>query len=341
MLFYEIVVEQLDLAAELLQKQHAIQSRLALILIDNAVEYSLHRYATDYFALNTISGSLSVPERRGLCRRRAEATGQHFESKVAFARHQGAMTEDQATFVRNAHEFRNEAYHAGRAHDPIIAQLAAAYYLLFCEMLPKLAPRLMHFRLDRTLSDRVKSHLGGQTRTPMPDAEMIATSLTHAMPQVGGCLSDACRKSLVGQLSDIRGTIDYIIRNDTTAGDVESLILETQFWSALWGAAPSEGLTVRVNDAGVAEVDPDQKDQWEDALRQMRTTWSPSVSLRTFDRWERRIAALAGDGKPGALLQRYRQLQSEIDPFRRMLSDRCGSLDQHIDEVIERRSLGE
>jgi len=115
--FYEIVVEQLDLAAELLHEQHPMQSRLTLILVDNALEFALHRYARDHFAGNPVPYYLPIAKRRRLYRQRLKVSGQHLKPKLAFARSQDVITEDQARFVRHAHEFRNQAYHAGRAYD--------------------------------------------------------------------------------------------------------------------------------------------------------------------------------------------------------------------------------
>ena len=341
MRFYEIVAEQLDLAAELLQAQHPMQSRLALILVDNAAEHALHRYATDCFALSPGPSHLPVLERRKQHQKRAEVCGQYIGPKIAFARCRDAMTDDQATFVRKAHGFRNQAYHAGQAHDPIITELVTAYYSLFCQMLPSLAPRMMSFKLNGSLSRRVERHMGKEAKLPVPDPRGIAESLLLVLPQPRRDLASACRVSLTEWLSEIRSLIDYLMRNDPGAGDAESLILDTQFWDAFWGAAPPEGLTVRVNETGVAEVDPDQKDEWEEALRRMRASWSPEVSLNTLGKWERRIAELPRETRPGGLLQKYCKLQSEMESFRTMLSERCGDLDRHVDELIERQSLAE
>lgn len=177
MRFYEITVEQLDLAAELLQEQHPMQSRLALILVDNAVEYALHSYVTDCFAVNPVPSHLPILERRKQHQKRAEVCGQHIKPKIAFARCQDTITEDQATFVRKAHGFRNQAYHAGRVHDPIITELVSAYYSVFCQMLVGLSPRMMRFGFDQNLSPRVRRHLKMEPSTPLPDANATAQSL--------------------------------------------------------------------------------------------------------------------------------------------------------------------
>jgi len=325
MRFYEIIAEQLDLAAELLQEQHAMQSRLALILVDNAVEFALHRHAVDHFLLNPVPNYLPVPERRRQHKKRAKICGQRLKRKVAFARCKDAITEDQATFVRNAHEFRNQAYHAGRGHDPIITELATAYYALFCEMIPNLAPRMITARIGASYSQRVARHIRNDAQPFLPgreSAELVAGSLLHVLPEPNRSLSEAFQEALAAVLVEIRCCIDYLVRYEPNVNNAERLILDTQFWHAFWGAAPVEGLTVRVDEAGMAEVDPDQKDEWEEALRQMRASWSPRVSLNTLDKWDRRITELTRESNPGTLLQKYCKLHAEMEPFRKMLLER-------------------
>lgn len=341
MRFYEIVVEQLDLAAELLQEQHPMQSRLGLVLVDNAVEYALYRYAADCFDENPVPSHFPVLERRQRHKKRAQVLDKYIAPKIAYARSKDAITEDQAMFVRKAHGFRNQAYHAGRTHDPIITQLVSVYYAIFCQMIVGLSPRTIRFGLDQNLSPRVSRHLKMEPSAPMPNANATAQSLMRALPLPPSTLQEACRDSLSAQLADIRDIIDYLVRGDPAVADIEALVQDVQFQHAFWGAAPVEGLTVRVNDKGSAEVDPDQKDEWEAALRKMRSTWSPSVSAKTLDRWETRIDQLTQESKPGILLQKYCKLQEEMEPFRKMILDRCSRFDQHVEEQIERRFLGE
>lgn len=57
MRYFEIVIGQLDLAVELLSAEHPTRSKLALILVDNAIEYMLHNYALEVFRKNPVYGS--------------------------------------------------------------------------------------------------------------------------------------------------------------------------------------------------------------------------------------------------------------------------------------------
>lgn len=342
MRYYEIIVGQLDLAAELLHAQHPTQSRLALILVDNAVEYVLHRYAVDYFRFNPVSGGLPVEERREQYKERAKVRGQHLKPKITFALGKNAITKDQARFVRNVHEFRNQAYHAGLVHDPIITELATAYYSLFCQMLPNLAPRMISVKFGASFSPRVECHISREARLRLPTREgvdLIVSSLKHALPQPKRTLAEACRSSLAGRLDDVRSLIDHLVRNDTTAKSAEHLILDTQFWTDFWARAPEEGFTLRDTGFGGVVVDPSQKKQWEEVTTHMRTSWRPRVSVQTLERWDRRISGLTSESIPGKLLQKYCKLESEIEPFEQMISRRCAAYDQHIDELLEEERI--
>jgi len=336
MRFYEIVVEQLDLAAELLQKQHPMESRLALILVDNATEYALHRFATDYFKLTDARYGCTLEEKRAFFRTKGKVEGQHIKPKIAFARKEGAISADQAMFVRYAHEFRNQAYHAGRTHDPIVTELAAMYYTLFCEMLPGFSPRRMRLKSNATLTERVKRHM------PVPAVIMpgpscsceIALSLLHILPQVECEIAVALRAALADWLAEIDEVIDYLVRNDDSAKEAEFLIQDTQYRNDLWAGAPPEGFMFCDDGSGDVAVDPSQKAAWEQMHENMKD-WRPNVTAQTLERWKRRVDGLISGDPPGILLQKYCKLVAEIEPFKKMIERRCAAFDQYIEELID------
>ena len=71
----------------------------------------------------------------------------------------------------------------------------------------------------------------------------------------------------------------------------------------------------------------------------MRSSWKPEISLTTLDRWKSRIATLTSESMPGVLLQKYCKLQSEIEPFEKMIKQRCAVFDHHVESLIERKQL--
>ena len=337
MRFYEIVVEQMDRAAELLRACHPMESRLALILVDNAVEYALHRYAVDYFESSTPPGAVPIPEKREFYQIQREVCGRYLAPKVAFAEKQGAITSDHASFIRDVHEFRNQAYHAGHAHDPIVSELVATYFAVCCEMLPGLAPRVMRFRMDDAVTPRVSTHVDALSATIMPGADTaraIAASLLEILPDTRRSLAEALRHALDKRLSKVKKLLECLVKNDPRSTDIESLVLDVQFWGEYWGSAPLEGFTFRDNGEGTIAVDPLQEVEFRKHQEAMKD-WSPKVSLATLGRWHTRMRELTTETNPGALLQKYRKLDSEMEPFEKMVGERCGAFDRFVEEQMD------
>lgn len=337
MRFFEIVLEQLDLAAELLHSRNPTQSRLALILVDNAAEYALHRYAVDWLARYPVPYQLPVLERKKLHKKRARVLGQHIKPKIAFARLQNAITADQATFIREAHEFRNQAYHAGRTHDSIITELATTYFSAFLRMLGGLAPGTIWIKSDHMLSPRVRQHLGDNiplTISTENGIQSLVDSLERSLPVAPQTLSEACRATLEGWLIEIRYCIDSLVQDDDSVSSAAALIRDVQYWSCFWSNAPDEGFTLLDDGTGGAIVDPDQETEWKKLQEDMQG-WRPRVSERTLRRWDARIDGLREPSKPGVLLQKYCKLVSEIEPFMKMLSHRCAAFDHYIEELLD------
>lgn len=335
MRFYAIVVEQLDMAAELLQKRHPMESRLALILVDNAVEYALHRYATDYFKLNIPPGAAPIPEKRKFYKLRDKTCGQCINPKVAFAEQRNAITADQASFIRVAHKFRNQAYHAGRAHDSVISELVTTYFVVCCDILPSLAPKMMRSRSSDAATPRVAAHIRSLSGPVMPGAgtaKEIVASLFNTLPDAGRTLAEALRQALESRLMGIEELVAYLVKNDPSVVDAESLIRDIQFWGEYWGAAPPEGFTFRDDGKGTIAVDPLQQEEYEKLQETMRG-WCPKVSPATLKRWERRIGELTDVAKPGELLQKYWKLVlEEIEPFEKIVRERCAAFDHLVEE---------
>src|SRR5438093_12293718 len=99
------LVEQLDLAAELLAAKSPIRARLALILVDNAVELLCHDRCEHSLAYDAACGP---PEANRLAADEARSVlGKYFDPKLKFLKHRGEITEDEELFCRLAHEVRN------------------------------------------------------------------------------------------------------------------------------------------------------------------------------------------------------------------------------------------
>lgn len=336
MQYFETVIGQLDLASTLLDKQAPLKSRLALILVDNAVEFMLHRYALDTFAQDASLRALE--ERQFSAGARDKVLSHYFDPKVTFARTQHVLSDDEACFCHHAHPFRNEAYHQGILHDDIVLELAMSYHALACDFLPRVGPRSMTRVIGRSTPPVVRKHLGSDDSVNLLSTETlqrVADSLDQARPRADQSLGDALESTATKRVSHIKEGLEHILRNDPRARSQAELVRELQYWHDYYAMAPEGVFVFHEKPGGGVEIDPGQKTAWLEAREYMRFQWHPRVSLSTIARWERRASELALDSEPGRLLQKYRKLIDDLESFESMVENRCAGLDFAIEQAVE------
>jgi hypothetical protein len=206
MQFFSTIIEQLDMAISEIVVDQPINSRLALILIDNATELLVHRWCQQYAVKDT--ASLSPKMRR-------EATGDHFEPKLAVVKQLGQITEDERRFVAIAHAYRNELYHVGLRHEGVLRPIAQHYFQVACALLPKMGPRSIGWKPDFKLSDRVRKYVpdgGGPTSMAFHHREPIAAALLKSLPRDEVSLGMSLKTDLVNRIGRIEKHFAYISR---------------------------------------------------------------------------------------------------------------------------------
>jgi hypothetical protein len=175
-------LEQLDLTLEHITKGDANNARFGLMLTDNAVEITLHQLAVDkneklkrFAYMREGYGHMSALER---------ALGQHFVPKLKFAKIEGKLSDETADSIAILHEFRNEVYHIGIKHEPVLPTLAVFYFRLACDFLATYEPPFLMWSLDLRLPERAKKFLPAITCFP---AALNSTARRHTLGNSVSC----------------------------------------------------------------------------------------------------------------------------------------------------------
>jgi hypothetical protein len=223
--FFSTIIEQLDMALAEIAVDQPINSRLALILIDNATELLIHRSCEQYAARG--AGKDKTPLSPKM---RREATGDHFEPKLAVMRHVDAITEDERRFIAIAHAYRNELYHVGLRHEEVLRPIAQHYFQLACAFLPKMGPRSIGWGPDFKLSERVRRYVpdgGGPGSMAFHHREPIAAALLEALPRSRVSLGMSLKTDLMHRIGRIEKHFIHISRGldgkATPAATLENL----------------------------------------------------------------------------------------------------------------------
>lgn len=126
-------IDQLDLALDQLAMNDRNFDRFALLLIDNVVELTLHQFAQDKAAENTLwKFSKKFPNDPGTVE---DALSQYFDRKAKATCKLGFFSDPLKESILALHQFRNTAYHKGLRHEGILHSLALFYFECCCAVL--------------------------------------------------------------------------------------------------------------------------------------------------------------------------------------------------------------
>lgn len=164
LLFLAGVIEQLDLALEHVSKGDVHNARFGLMLTDNALELFLHQIVKDKRA---DAGSWRYREKPypHETQLRKAFLGS-FSDKVAFARLEGGLPADFSRTFNILHEYRNDIYHAGLAHEAILLSLARLYFDTVCAYLSGYEPSYFGWSSAQRMPDRAQRYFKGERGFP-------------------------------------------------------------------------------------------------------------------------------------------------------------------------------
>lgn len=166
--FLANIIEQIDLALEHVVKGDANNARFGLMLIDNAVEITLHQIAKDMQTKAESYRYREKPYEHAAILQ--DALGRNLEPKVKFAREIGRLDGKVSESVNIFHVFRNEVFHIGVQHEAILPTITEFYFELACDFVGAYSPPWI-FRNGRGSIFRTRSISCGRPATIMAHAE--------------------------------------------------------------------------------------------------------------------------------------------------------------------------
>ena len=352
------IVEQLDRAAAELSTDHPINSRLALILIDNATELLLHRQCAShlecdsmYFpmlkayqsilerdpAADVTSHLNDIAENTLSPQQRSKARGKSLEGKLKVLADKGDLTIFERRFIAIAHEYRNELYHVGLAHADIIRAVAGHYFLLSCDLLPRMRDGFLWVEAISsadTYTDIAKrylplrdgeldlSRIGSGIREQM--AEKLRFNLPSGLPNLAETLALSAHSSIEGVMANFRFLLE---NNPFDLGQRE--MLET----AQWQFDLSRELERR--DIDGLWVDPNYRQNFAKVVLELEKTWEQEYRSIPQESWIRRANSIEQEVDPLITLDKYQSLRKDMSYLEEAFESASEDLDRWIQHQID------
>ena len=268
-------------------------------------------------------------------RQRSQAKGSYLDGKLKVLESMKDITSKERRFVAIAHEYRNELYHVGLAHDEIIRAIAAQYFLLSCDLFTRLGNKGFFgpsFSSDDKYTEVANRYLpmhNGRLLAFDVDkadlAEKLRSALPAEIPDLAGALASSARK-LIKSVTD---EFAFLIRENPFGFDADKMLEVAQWQLDLAKALDSE-------DVDGLWVDPNYRQDFSRVATALEAKWRQRHSSLPDERWMRRAAAVERERDPLAALDLYQSLREDMSYLEESILSASSELDRWIQQQVDK-----
>lgn len=322
--FLANVIDQMDLALDNLALEDRNYKRFALILVDNAIELTLHRFAEDKNSENKLwepIGKTKFNPKLVLA-----ALGQHFEAKVKLAIALKLVSKDVGQTIIILHSFRNQAYHQGLQHEEVISALSLFYFQVVCQVLSEYEPGWFSWSSNEEIPYRARKYLGNN---PWKSNQEVCASAFSRLREVSEGfdleLIDDLSQHMEQVIDETDDMIDFLSSDSPEPKDRNSVILDCQAWPF---AFTEEGKAF-AKENGCPAKNVFEHVEW------ITKNYTWPIRKDPVSSWKRRLVSLKKESDNHKALKKYSDFMSQTSDVRTRITEAAIQLDQHIQQQID------
>lgn len=322
--FFADNIDQLDLALDQLAVADRNFDRFALMLIDNVVELTFHKFIQDKARENEMWTRLEEPRhdpkviQKGL--------GQNFDAKAKASSNLGLMDSKVCESILNLHSFRNTAYHKGLRHEGILHSLAIFYFRNACDLLSRYKPSFWSSCSSDRISHRALKYLG---KIKFCDHETAFRTAYARLDEVAASMTE----NLVGDLAaDMAKTIDeadtdisFLADEAPIKSSRDEVIIDCQAWPFAF----TEEAKAFAKNNGYQGQFVGSYIEW------IANNYKWPINKDPIIGWQARLQDLAKEADYHMALKRYCDFMHQTEDIRSKLSESAHQLDAHIQMQID------
>lgn len=360
-----VVVEQLDVATELVMAETVAKARLALIATDNLAELMLVRHAERVF--ESSEGSHWMKRKRYSAADRAKIR-RDFNQKVALALQpaegpswrsvEPIVSSGDAAVIRVAHRYRNGVYHEDRHNETLLPAITALYLqgvgrMFVAGFTPgtavggggvseRVAP-LSKWGYELPEGDKNRESFEFYAAAKVV-VDQICGPLTIALPDLASVLS----KDLVDR-GRRAGRVLTALRED---GMPEDRLRFSIFWSQFWGQHGADEFALELEDERrklterLRSCDDRRRDALETDLaateaayigrwHELQEAFVPSATPELIDDLMPAASKLAKARNFTSLLERFERMDAELLALEDALEHAVYAWEELVNQAVD------
>ncbi|WP_410509260.1 hypothetical protein RSJ42_03130 [Methanosarcina hadiensis] len=214
-------MEQIEEATIQIDKKTTTGSRLALILIDNALELSIWEKINSKYSIDNEDYEEIIS---GKFRAQLLKDYEYFNNKTNFLVSEGMITQKEKDVYDKCHFFRNEVYHQNIIRELIINDLAKIYLKACCNVILKLFDSSFYmFNYTKPVPEILTKYEIINSHGILKDGKIDEAVNTFFNTRVCSPLqfSQTLALDINKRIEKVRDDIDYIESASTTPGTFE------------------------------------------------------------------------------------------------------------------------
>ena len=317
-------IDQLDLALDQLAIRDRNFDRFALMLIDNVVELTLHKYAQDKAAENKLNGPYIEPKFDPSLI--SKALGRFFDDKAKLARDFGLIDDRHCTTLLHLHRYRNTVYHQGLRHEGILHSLAIFYFMNACDLLTAYEPIIWGSSRD-VYSHRALKYIGQMKMFANHETFKNAYArLREVVDSLDFDLLESLSLDMEITIEHIDEMIDFLATDSPEQCIRDDVIVKVQASSIAFTEtgkrfARDNGCTVKYVGAYL---------EW------LAKNYNWPIKTDPINSWRGKLTRLRQQSDCHIVLERFCNFMNETSEIRSQINEAASTLDIHIQQEIDR-----
>ncbi|WP_411725756.1 hypothetical protein [Methyloglobulus sp.] len=318
-------IEQLDLAAQQLDRRDPSYARFALILTDNVIELIIHRICLSELSFDAML--VKIGGSRFTSKQRSYARSQYFEPKIKLCKVIGKITSNQFNVIKICHGYRNELYHAGLKYNGIIWDIALFYYDFAIDVFES-APD--YWCSGIPVTPTVEKHAAKKDgRGIIHEIGMseIANSLRQLKPSRHRALSMALSESALEQTNDAAENLEFLVNNtsaDPKKRTEDEIVEELQFYDYIYS---EESVKERLSKA-------QNLTEYRETTNLIRKSWKPKHKSNPLPKFREQAKKIAKKSEDIDGLKEFESFKNNFTYFSRVVEENAIALEQKIQQEI-------
>jgi len=320
--FLANIIDQLDFALDHIALADVNYKRLALMLIDNAVELALHQHAENEKQPDWLMKEKPPEYLKAL----TQALGQRFEAKVRFARMTGLLTEEVAQSINTLHSYRNQLYHQGAMHDGILHALVVFYFRIACNVLAKMPMRGYSWNSSHKVPHRAIKYIG---RPPFVDALRMFPPVWARLKEVAEALPfnlvADLQRELTAMVDETERLLQFLAEADPEKRSRDQHVIDSQAWHI---AFTEEGKRF-ASASNCPEETVGGYVEW------LGKNYEFGFRMDPIAGWRSRIAAFSAEDNLHLALKKYQNFVNQTAFAREAIEASAAALDREIERQVD------